>query len=379
MRWVYNYSIFIFLLVLACLVVTAEIICLLHAPTFFDTSSFLIKGFDFDYGPTQQAFFAEEEVRVPGSLEDKPYDNIDKRAISTLIEQLPYKYGTIMPIEQGSTSFVKWLLLFAVCLFFAFNIFIWVLDKKLTSLNEKRQLHLLRKFLKLEEENKRLSSLILTLKDHENKQANILEKIFPQKDNSLQVLQEVHSFYSEELIDNFKAQIKQQIEKKALSSFSLRHVLQEIKDSLSYKITDQDIRFKIQGKDIAIQEVGSSLYFILYYIIKKIIKSLPQNGRLEIILKGNKETSKIILKDNGYLIPEEEVKHIQGLLKGKKQEFPIMPPYEDIHQVAKICGWTIKKRERQGDFNITQITLRDEEAAFGESNVVYLRNSLQPN
>lgn len=270
MRWVNNYSIFIFLLVLACLVVTAEIICLFHAPTFFDTSSFLIKGFDFDYGPTQQAFFAEEEVRDPYSLEDKPDDHIDKRAISTLIEQLSYKYGTIIPIEQSSTSFMKWLLLFTFCLLFIFNIFMWGLNKELSSINEKRQLHLLKKFLKLEEENKRLSSLILTLKDHENKQAYILEKIFPKANNNLQPIQEVYSFYSEELIDNFKAQIQQHVEKKEFSSFSLIHVLQEIIDSFSYKITDRAIGFKIQGKDIPIQEIGSALYFILYYTIKKL-------------------------------------------------------------------------------------------------------------
>ena len=352
-----------------------------NQPTIIQGLKFIESAHFFDYEVDWGYGLSMCSLSQTAIISDRESSHKSQDKINATREDQDKKYITqslnfLMRLGEVRTSFFVEFMFFIY--FFPALIFMGLKTKKTLDARYHAKLRKLsKKSSKLEKQKQNLQSFAIALKTHDTKKTNILEKIFLPNE-TFREIQELYFCCSQEVLENFKAQIKTQVETQQHSSFSLTGILVEIKDSFSYKIMNLHISFKVRGHDILLQGIGPSVYFVLYYTIKKIMDNLSKNGRIEVSLTADDSMSCIIIKDNGYLFSEEKVKHFQLLLNKRKQEFPVAPSYEDISHVAKICGWRVNKKGREGDFNITEIVLSEKKPSSINSNVIYLKDVNNP-
>lgn len=228
-----------------------------------------------------------------------------------------------------------------------------------------------KKLYELEKEKEDLYSYALSLKSSKQDQLNILKKIYPEQSKLSAVFNELYLCCAKEITENFKARLSEERFKSEKKRLSGKSIINDIKKALSQKILGQKINFTIKGKNIQINAEESAAYFVMYFMIKKIVKRLPKNGHIEVVISIQNSEPKIVIKDTGFSFSDEMMKKIPLLENETSQDFPEDPSFEDIRYVSTICGWTITNERKEGKFNVTEIFLgKKEEGGTYEDSIV---------
>ncbi len=209
----------------------------------------------------------------------------------------------------------------------------------------------------------------------------VLEKIFPSYPAIMSNVQKLQAGMItgrlDEKMDDIVLGFKESIElvgtKNREVTLSLKSLIEEIREIFLGEFSKNKIQFNMEGEDGIIEGPISNMYFIFYFLFKKIAMHLPPNGQIHIDLHGDSKIPYVVISDNGLSLSPIEKERLTTLMNPSSDL--VKDPTEEEFQLAlDYLGW---KREVAGTSdNKTITTLRF--SSSGEKTKCTPRTRTQP-
>lgn len=218
------------------------------------------------------------------------------------------------------------------------------------------------KIEKFQQENSLLKKRWAAHKVSQEAKDRIFKKIFPFSKEVLHNFQELQQMFithdslqkSENVIEKFSKNLKIIENQSKIVKLSLSKTIQEIILSFSDELTQNNIKISIKGRDFLISGPLSTLYYVIYFVLKNCVMRVPPEGVMTIKLETRSNFSKLIIEDNGFILSDDRLKRFESSI----YDYFIEPESEDLLKAAFLLGWTIKQGDKKGLFNITEIVMQ---------------------
>lgn len=191
----------------------------------------------------------------------------------------------------------------------------------------------------------------------------VLEKIFPSYPTMMSHIQMLQAGMitgrlqekMENIVLGFKESIESLGTKNREVTVSLSAIIEEIREIFLGEFSKNKILFEVEGTDGTIGGPISNMYFIFYFLFKKIAMDLPPQGYLRISLHGDGAPPYVVISDNGLSLSPTEKERLTNLVNSNN-DLVKDPTEEEFQQALDYLGWT-RDVTRTGD-NKTVTTVR---------------------